>query len=66
VFRVVVESYPDSANAHDSYGEALWRAGEIEAARRQYERAVELDPDGFVGRHASSMLERVRAGQPPP
>jgi len=66
VFRLIVEHYPDSANAHDSYGEALWRAGDIEAAREQYERAVELDPNGFVGRHARSMLERIRAGQPPP
>ncbi len=66
VFRLLVETYPRSANAHDSLGEALWRAGEIEAAIREYERAIELDPDGFVGRHARSMLEEIDAERAAP
>lgn len=62
VFRLVVESHPESANAHDSLGEALRAAGEIDAAIEAYERAVELDPDGFVGRNARAMLAEIRAG----
>ena len=61
VFRLVVETHPESANAHDSFAEALEAAGEIDASIEQYERAVELDPDGFVGQHAREVLERIRA-----
>lgn len=66
VFRLAVEAYPESANAHDSFGEGLWRMGRIQDAIEQYERAVALDPGGFVARNAAAMLERIRAGESPP
>lgn len=65
VFQLVVETHPESANAHDSLGEALWKSGETERAIREYRRAIELDPDGFVGRHARSMLEEIREERSP-
>jgi CubicO group peptidase (beta-lactamase class C family) len=34
--------YPNSANAHDSYGEALEADGQLQAALERYTRAVEL------------------------
>ncbi len=41
-FRSNVETYPDSANVHDSLGEALAAAGRLEAARDSHARAVAL------------------------
>ncbi len=41
-FRRNVELHPDSANVHDSLGEALEAAGKPEEALASYERAVEI------------------------
>jgi predicted alpha/beta superfamily hydrolase len=41
VFRYNVELYPDSANVHDSLGEALEGAGKLPEAFSSYSRAVE-------------------------
>jgi CubicO group peptidase (beta-lactamase class C family) len=37
--------YPDSANAHDSLGEAYLQADRMEQAIESYQRAQELDPE---------------------
>jgi hypothetical protein len=42
VFRRNVELYPKSANVYDSLGEALEKAGRIDAARESYARAATL------------------------
>lgn len=44
VFRLMVEAFPGSANAHDSLAEAYLRAGNRERARENYRKALELDP----------------------
>lgn len=38
-FQRNVKAYPDSANAHDSLGEAFERAGQLADARREYQAA---------------------------
>lgn len=43
-FGFNTEQFPDSANAHDSLGEALVEVGRIEEAVASYRRALELDP----------------------
>lgn len=45
VFKLNVEAFPGSANAHDSLGDAYLTAGDREAAIRSYERALALDPN---------------------
>jgi hypothetical protein len=42
VFRANATTYPNSANVHDSLGEAYERAGNREKARKSYARAAEL------------------------
>ncbi|MFY0565530.1 alpha/beta fold hydrolase [Archangium lansingense] len=42
VFRRNVELHADSANVHDSLGEALEAAGQLDAALASYQRALEL------------------------
>ncbi len=44
VFELAVESFPDSANTHDSLGEALLQAGQQIRAFDSYQRSLELDP----------------------
>lgn len=58
LFRRNVERHPESANAHDSLGEALLGIGDVEGARASYERALALDPGSSSARTA---LERIGA-----
>jgi tetratricopeptide (TPR) repeat protein len=45
VLKLNVESYPASANAFDSLGEAYLLAGNRDEAIRSYKKAVEIDPN---------------------
>lgn len=42
VFRRNVELHPKSANVYDSLGEALEKAGQLDAARENYQRALAI------------------------
>ncbi len=42
VFKVNVERYPESANVHDSLGEAYEAAGKLDLARAGYQKAIEI------------------------
>jgi len=58
VFELNAGLHPDSANAHDSLGEALMTAGRTSEAIASYERSLELDPKND---NARQMLLRLRA-----
>ncbi len=68
-FERGVALYPDSANAHDSLGEALEAAGRLPEALTRYERAVALgrdhqDPDvPAYQKHVDGV--RARLASPP-
>jgi uncharacterized protein len=69
IFRLNVALHPDSANAYDSLGEALERAGQLHAALESYRQAVvraEKGGDPLVGVFRVN-LERVlkRVGDQP-
>jgi predicted alpha/beta superfamily hydrolase len=42
VFEKNVELYPESANTYDSLGESLEAAGKLEAAKQNFQKAIEL------------------------
>lgn len=44
-----MKDYPNAWNAHDSLGEALMEAGELEGALKRYERSVALNPENEQG-----------------
>jgi hypothetical protein len=44
IFSRIVSRYPNSWNAHDSFGEALYDAKRYGEARREYRRSLELNP----------------------
>jgi len=55
VFKLNVEEYPASANAHDSLGEGYAATGDVAQAIRSYERSLELNPQN------ANAAERLRA-----
>ena len=61
VFRANTRVYPRSANAWDSYGEALLLASQHKDAVAAYQRALELNPQQESARQA---LERLSGNAP--
>lgn len=45
IFKLNVELFPDIANCWDSYGEALLKIGNKEAALSAYKKALEINPN---------------------
>jgi len=56
VFELTVRSFPQSANAHDSLGEAYERAGRRDAAIAEYRKAISLDSSAESPRAALRRL----------
>lgn len=56
-FQVNVDTFPESANVHDSLGEGYMEAGERDKAIAAYEHSLRLDPSNENGRQ---MLARLR------
>ena len=56
-FKLNVEAFPESFNAHDSLAEAYLDAGEVALAMLHYRRSLELNPQNANG---AEMLERLR------
>lgn len=57
IFRFVTQTWPQSANAWDSYGEALAAAGDPQAAIAAYRKSLELDPSN---RNAAERLAELQ------
>ena len=58
VFKLNAETYQQSANVYDSLAEAYMIDGDKELATRNYQRAVELNPQNS---NAIEMLKKLRA-----
>ncbi len=58
IFKLNAETYPQSANVYDSLGEAYMANGDKELAIRNYQRAVELNPQNT---NALETLKKLRA-----
>ena len=58
IFKLNVESYPQSANAYDSLAEAYMMNGNKELAIKNYERSLELNP---ANSNAVEMLRKLKA-----
>ncbi|WP_129793087.1 serine hydrolase [Sphingosinicella sp. CPCC 101087] len=62
-FRFNVDRFPGSANVHDSLGEAYRAAGDLQAARASYSRALALDPRSSTIRTILSEIDAQIAAQ---
>jgi tetratricopeptide (TPR) repeat protein len=58
LFKLLVEEFPNSANAYDSFGEAYMTAGNKELAIKNYKKALELKPDCETAKSALQKLEK--------
>lgn len=57
ILEMNTHAFPHSANAYDSYGEALLRNGALEDAAAAYEKAAELNPENTV---AQTIVRQIR------
>ncbi len=60
-FGFNVEHFPESGNAHDSYGEALRAAGDLRLALEHYQRSLQLDPSGRNAEAARAIVAELKA-----
>jgi len=58
VFKVNTQLYPQSANVHDSLGEAYMKAGKKDLAIQSYQKSLELDAQN---KNAEKMLTQLKA-----
>jgi tetratricopeptide (TPR) repeat protein len=58
IFRLNVAEHPGSANVYDSLGEALLLAGQRDAAVRQYQKSLQIDPRNENARSVLDELHR--------
>jgi tetratricopeptide (TPR) repeat protein len=65
VFKIGTVEYPESANAHDSLGEAYAAAGERELAIEALRRALSLSPEPNTLQNARKLLRELGADESP-
>ncbi len=56
VFQLIIEEFPTSSNAYDSFAESLMKLGENELAIKNYRKSVELNPNNQGGIDALKKL----------
>jgi CubicO group peptidase (beta-lactamase class C family) len=61
VFKLNTIAFPESSNVFDSLGEAYYHAGDIPAAIKCYERALELDPTNLSSINMLKKLKKQRS-----
>jgi hypothetical protein len=59
IFRIIVETFPESANAYDSLGEALMAAGKKDESRTSYQRALDKDPNSANARNILASFDSI-------
>jgi len=60
VFKLNVESFPESGNVYDSLGEAYLKDGNKELAIKNYKKSVEIDPTNDNG---IEILKKLKSNQ---
>jgi CubicO group peptidase (beta-lactamase class C family) len=60
ILKFTLDAYPRSANAHDSYGDALLALGDTAGARKAFEQAVALDPSLTATREKIDGIVKAR------
>jgi tetratricopeptide (TPR) repeat protein len=58
VFQLNVQLFPDSANTHDSLGEAYAVIGKLKDAIKSYQKSLDLDPNNDI---TKEKLNRLKA-----
>ncbi len=56
ILKLNTEQFPDSANAHDSLGEAYFENNQLDLALQHYQKSYQLDPEND---NAKKMIEQI-------
>lgn len=56
IFQLIVEEFPTSWNAYDSYGESLMKLGKNDLAIKNYRKSIELNPNNQNGISSLKLL----------
>jgi len=56
IFKLIVTEFPNSSNAHDSFGEINLAIGDKDQALIHYKKSLELNPDNFNAEDQIAML----------
>lgn len=63
VLAMNIQLFPESANAHDSYGESLMLLGKNAEAIKHFELAIAKDKDDITAGNSRNMIEKIKAGK---
>ncbi len=58
IFKLNVEEYPREGDVYESLGEAYMKSGDKQLAIKNYEKALELDPQN---QNAAALLKKLRS-----
>ena len=58
IFKLNVETYPDSWNVYDSLGEAYMKNGDKDLAIQNYEKSIVMNPNNENGKKMLKELEK--------
>ncbi|MBN2071393.1 MAG: tetratricopeptide repeat protein [Candidatus Krumholzibacteriota bacterium] len=58
VFKLNVEEYPDSWNTYDSLGEAYLASGNIEKAKKYYQKSLQINPENKNGQMVLQKIQK--------
>ncbi|WP_109853250.1 S41 family peptidase [Aquimarina sp. AU58] len=59
VFSMILELFPNSANAYKYLGESYIATGETQKAKEVLKKAISLDSDGEIGKVAAALLSEI-------
>jgi len=62
VFKLNAEQFPRSANVWNSLAEADMKAGDLKMAKKNYEKALKLNPDD---ENSKEMLKQIKQSKRP-
>jgi beta-lactamase regulating signal transducer with metallopeptidase domain len=62
VFKLNAKNYPDSWNVYDSLGEAYAHKGELEKAKKYYEKSLQMNPENENGMKMLKKIEHKMQG----
>ncbi|GLR17463.1 S41 family peptidase [Portibacter lacus] len=57
IFKLIVQEFPESANAYDSLGEAYLQHGQKKKALANYEKSFSMNPNNFIAEDQIMLLK---------
>lgn len=59
LFKMNTELFPENVNGWDSLAEGYWRNGDIDSAKKYYNKVITMAPNSRVAENSRNMLARI-------